>query len=341
MRSIPVSSERDYEVVICQSWASELSSVIGDQRAIAIVPQRLASQVAACLSNLEIIEAPEGEDQKSLSFYGRALGELSSRRLDRSAVLIGIGGGATTDLTGFLAATYLRGIDWIAIPTTVAGMVDAAIGGKTGLNLDTGKNLVGAFHSPKRVIIDIDWLRTLEPRDRNAGLAEAVKCGFISDPTILDLIEDDLTNNLAEIVARAIAVKARIVSADFRESFAREALNYGHTLGHAIERHSGYSLRHGEAISLGMIFAAHLSAQYSGLEGADVSRHVQVLSNLGLPTQYPAGAWNELFELLQVDKKRRGSKVRFVTLPRIGATDRLESPSQAELAEIYFDSIAR
>ncbi|NCZ58199.1 MAG: hypothetical protein EBY75_07885, partial [Actinobacteria bacterium] len=188
---------------------------------------------------------PDGELQKDASTYIRVLEEVSQTSLNRTGVLIGIGGGATTDLTGFVAATYLRGIEWIAVPTSLAGMVDAAVGGKTGINLRTGKNLAGVFHSPAKVIVNIGFLKTLSDRDLRAGMAEVAKCGFISDLKILDLIREDWQANIPELVSRSIAVKAQVVSRDFKESFEREILNYGHTLGHAIEKHSNYAMRHG------------------------------------------------------------------------------------------------
>ena len=341
MKTMLVSSERQYEVAIVESWLADLQPLISQRTALAIVPNSIRAQLESQKLPIEVLEVPNGEEQKSLSNYGIVLEELARRRLDRSALLVGVGGGATTDLTGFLAATYLRGIDWIAVPTTVAAMVDAAIGGKTGLNLGAGKNLVGAFHSPNRVIVDLSWLKTLGERDRNAGLAEAVKCGFIADPRILELFESDPTSNLEEIVTRAIAVKARVVSADFKESFERESLNYGHTLGHAIERHSGYSLRHGEAVAIGMMFAAHLSARYSGLALGHVERHERILKKLNLPTTYLGDAWPELYKLMQNDKKRHGSQVRFVTLPEVGTTSRIDAPSEPELAKLYRETIAR
>lgn len=341
MRTITVSSERLYEVAIVSSWSEDLRRSIGERNALLITPRSLRSQVESQELPFEILEVPEGEEQKSINRYGDTLEEIAGRRLDRSAVLVGIGGGATTDLAGFLAATYLRGIEWLAVPTTVAGMVDAAIGGKTGLNLAGGKNLVGSFHSPSRVIVDLAWLETLPDRDRSAGLAEAVKCGFIADPKILELFESGAAANLEEIIARAIAVKARVVSVDFKESFEREALNFGHTLGHAIERHSKYALRHGEAVSIGMIFAAHLSARFSGIGVDQIERLTRILKDLHLPTSYPGSAWDELYELMQVDKKRRGSQLRFVTVSALGSTSRIDAPSGSELASIYHETIGR
>jgi 3-dehydroquinate synthase len=257
-------------------------------------------------------------------------------------VIVGIGGGAITDLAGFAAATWLRGIDWIAVPTSLAGMVDASVGGKTGINSDYGKNLIGAFHSPISVIVDIDFLHTLSARDLSAGMAEVIKCGFISDPEILNLSAKCSTQNLLtnqavleDLVYRAVAVKASVVSIDFKESYAREALNYGHTLGHAIEKHSKYQLRHGEAVAIGMVFVAELAASRGLIDPAAVALHRDLLSRFNLPITFDRQAWSKLLPMLSLDKKTRGNMLRFVVLDGIGSTIRLEDLSSAELDAAY------
>jgi 3-dehydroquinate synthase len=226
---------------------------------------------------------------------------LGAAGFTRSDVVVGIGGGTITDVAGFCSATWLRGVDWIAIPTTLAGMVDASVGGKTGVNSEYGKNLIGAFHSPRRVIIDSNWLKTLPTRDIAAGLAEVIKTGFIADSTILDLMRNfdlnkdrDNTKLLDQLIEKSISVKARVVSTDFKESYEREVLNYGHTLGHAVEIHSKFSLRHGEAVSIGLVFAAHLSAKHCGLSESDVSLHIELLKKIGLPISYDRAALPQL-----------------------------------------------
>jgi 3-dehydroquinate synthase len=255
---------------------------------------------------------------------------------------VGIGGGAITDLTGFAAATWLRGIDWIAVPTSLAGMVDAAVGGKTGINSEYGKNLIGSFYSPISVIVDVDLLGTLSPRDISAGMAEVIKCGFISDPQILKLAAENSTQTLLsnrdaliEIVARAISVKASVVSSDFKESFAREALNYGHTLGHAIEIHAQYQLRHGEAVSIGMVFVAELAAVRGLIDETTLTMHRDLLKRYDLPTTFDRQAWSKLLPLLSLDKKARGNTLRFVVLDGIGSTKRLEDVTSNELDAAY------
>jgi 3-dehydroquinate synthase len=221
-------------------------------------------------------------------------------------------------------------------------MVDAAVGGKTGINSDYGKNLIGSFHSPISVIVDVDFLGTLSPRDISAGMAEVIKCGFISDPQILKLASESSTQSLLsnrdvliELVARAVSVKATVVSTDFKESFAREALNYGHTLGHAIEIHAQYQLRHGEAVSIGMVFVAELAAARGLIDETTVSMHRDLLKKYNLPISFDRQAWSKLLPLLSLDKKARGNTLRFVVLDGIGSTKRLEDVSSNELDAAY------
>jgi 3-dehydroquinate synthase len=267
---------------------------------------------------------------------------LGAAGFTRSDLIVGIGGGAVTDVAGFVAASWLRSLDWVAVPTSLAGMVDASVGGKTGINSEYGKNLIGAFHSPIAVVIDTEFLKTLSDRDFAAGMAEVIKCGFIADTAILDLAAmhtvDSLRKNppaVSELVQRAVTVKAHVVSADFKESFAREALNYGHTLGHAIEIHSKYQLRHGEAVSIGLVYAAELAAMRGLITEAELSQHRSILLSYGLPITFERQAWQKLAPLLALDKKARGNTIRFVALDGIGSTIRLEDLTSAELDAAY------
>ncbi|MBU3715699.1 MAG: 3-dehydroquinate synthase [Candidatus Nanopelagicaceae bacterium] len=340
MKAIEVSAERKYQITFTDSWSRELKSLIGGRQFVILTQTSLRDRVVAAFSEDSIVVTAEGEQQKTLANFTTLLEELAHRGLDRNSLIIGIGGGATTDLAGFLAATYMRGIDWVAVPTSIAGMVDAAIGGKTGVNLSSGKNLVGAFHSPAEVIIDFDWLKTLPNRELRAGLAESVKCGFISDSRILELFQDGYERNLAAIIHRSVAVKASVVTKDFRESFEREVLNYGHTLGHAIEQDSNYQLAHGEAVSIGMVFAAEISHITSGLSRDLVDLHYAILKGLDLPCSYKKDSWENLISLMGRDKKRRGQAIRFVSLLAVGKTDRIEVES-AKLKEIYEATVGR
>jgi 3-dehydroquinate synthase len=272
------------------------------------------------------------------AFCWSVLGRIG---LTRSDAVVGVGGGATTDLAGFVAATWARGVRLVLAPTTLLGMVDAAVGGKTAVNTAEGKNLVGVFHPPSGVVCDLTALRSLPRNDHVAGLAEVVKVGFVSDPRILELIEADPAEATRadgrvtrELVERAIRFKADVVGEDLREAGRREVLNYGHTLGHAIELAENYRWRHGAAVSVGMVFAAQLGRLAGRLDDEVADRHVQVLSSLGLPTTYH-GTWPRLLEAMRRDKKARGALLRFVVLEGIGRPTILEGPDPMLLAAAY------
>jgi 3-dehydroquinate synthase len=297
-------------------------------------------------SDVTVIEIPDGEAGKSPTTLKYIWDRLAAACFTRSDLIVGIGGGTVTDISGYAAASWLRGIDWVAIPTTLAGMVDAAVGGKTGINSPYGKNLIGAFHSPVSVIVDTSWLKTLSDRDFAAGLAEVIKCGFIDDPKILSLIDSKSLAEVrrdsalvTELINRSISTKAKIVSEDFKESELREILNYGHTFGHAIERVSDYSIRHGEAVSIGMVFVAELSKQVGLINQETVSLHRNVLAGIGLPTSLasvPGGNnWPALQAAMSLDKKARGSQIRFVVLNEIGNCGRLEGVTEEQLKSAY------
>lgn len=338
---ITVAAERKYDVRIGENWLERIQ-VIAEPRnlVLILIPEDFAREsgivnsLQALGGKYEIVQLPNGEAQKSFQVFQSIIEICGRINLSRSDLIIGIGGGATTDLAGFVAATWLRGLDWIAVPSTLAGMVDAAIGGKTGINSEHGKNLVGAFHSPVEVIVDLEFLQSLSKRDQSAGLAEVIKCGFIADPSILrDLDKPEL--DYSKLIMKAVAVKAAVVSSDFKETFDREILNYGHTVGHAIEMHSDYKLRHGEAVAIGMVFAAELSHAHGTLTAKDVALHRELASKFNLPIQYPRTAWSVVYSNLTRDKKNRGGKIRFVTLKAPGVTDRLEVVSENLLREIY------
>ena len=339
MKTIEISAERSYQIVFVDEIAKPIAELVGEREVCVLAPEDLISHIGNLPRDWRFITLPAGEAQKSGEIYLSVLNQLAQVGLSRSAVLIGIGGGATTDLVGFLAATYMRGISWIAVPTSLAGMVDAAIGGKTGINLPSGKNLAGSFHSPLAVLINEGFLTSLPERDLNAGMAEVIKCGFISDANILDLCEGELSSNRSELIWRAAKVKADVVSQDFKESFIREVLNYGHTLGHAIEKHSSYQLRHGEAVSIGLVFAAELSKEKLGLDPEIVQRHSRLLQRCKLPVKYRKDAWDELYELMQSDKKKTNSSLRFVGLNYIGSTNRIEKVEEELLKKIYLKVI--
>jgi 3-dehydroquinate synthase len=345
-----VGGERPYDVVVGRGLEHELTDVLRGTRTVALLHQPTlvdrAEQVRASLAadgvDAHRVELPDAEDGKTLGVAGFCYSVFGRIGLTRQDAVVGLGGGAVTDLAGFVAATWMRGVRVVHVPTTLLGMVDAAVGGKTGVNTEAGKNLVGCFHEPAAVLVDLSTLDTLPSAELVAGMAEVVKAGFIADPAILDLIEADpaeaLRPNgkvLAELVHRAIAVKADVVSADLRESHLREILNYGHTLGHAIERREDYRWRHGSAVSVGMVFAAELARIAGRLDDATADRHRAVLTSLGLPTTYAAGALPELVEAMRGDKKARAGILRFVVLDGLAKPGRLEDPAPDLLAAAY------
>lgn len=341
-----VQAERSYEITLTKSWVGELAPQVSVRTRVAVIVSKSFSPSMTGLQNLDcdlhVFEVPDGEDGKSISTLTNLWNWLGAAGFTRTDLIVGIGGGAVTDLAGFAAASWLRGVDWIAVPTSLAGMVDASIGGKTGVNSDYGKNLIGAFHSPSAVIIDSGFLTTLSDRNFSAGMAEVIKCGFIADPQILTIAEAHTVSSLrenpevvTELIQRAASVKAKVVSLDFKENFAREALNYGHTLGHAIEKHAKYSLRHGEAVSIGLVFAAELAHIRNLLTESEVERHRSILLRYALPISYDRQSWQKLTPLLALDKKARGNTIRFVALDGIGTTVRIEDITSSELDQAY------
>ncbi len=338
MNSIRVTAESEYVVHLGLLWRSAVAEIVNDHnKTMLMVPSELVDllQVRDLEdTNVKLFEVPTGEAAKSTEFLLQMWDACGKFGLTRSDCIIGIGGGSTTDLAGFVAATWLRGINWHAIPTSLAGMVDAAIGGKTGINSSHGKNLIGAFHSPSSVVIDFEFLKTLPIRDFNAGMAEIIKSGFIADSQILNLASD-AEANIAELISRSVSVKAMVVSTDFKESRLREILNYGHTLGHAIEKLEGYKLRHGEAVSIGLVFAAELSNVVGRLDSSIVDRHRELLALFNLPISYDSGSLPDILALMAGDKKSRGMQLRFIGLEEIGKPIWLEAVTSDQIATAY------
>ena len=343
---ISVTAEQKYDVLIGCNWRDELSARASNRTRCAIVTTESMKDVIGILEagDCEFVYCiiPDGEEGKSPEVLLKLWNWLAAAGFARTDLVVGIGGGAITDIAGFAAATYLRGIGWIAVPTSVAGAVDAAIGGKTGANLDYGKNLVGSFHSPRTVLIDCSWFATLSDRDFAAGLAEVIKCGFIRDGQILNLLQNKTLhqvrsdeNLVLELIKRAVQVKADVVGGDFKESFDREILNYGHTFGHAVEKHAKYSLRHGECVAIGMAFMAHLQSDLGLITDEVRDLHLSLLTGLNLPVTYSSGDWPELRALMSLDKKSRGNTLRFVTISEIGKTDRIADVAQGHLVSAY------
>jgi len=340
-----------YDVLVGFGLLGELPGLLGPgvERVLVIHPRSLRNTGEALCDGLGaqgfsafIAEVPDGEEAKSEKIAASLWGVLGQYGLTRSDAIVGVGGGTVTDLAGFVAATWLRGVAVVQVPTSMLAMVDAAVGGKTGINTAEGKNLVGAFHPPAGVVCDLAMLETLPPAEWVSGMAEVIKCGFIADPVILDLVEAHPQGVIRwhgpvirELIERSILVKAKVVTEDLKESSLREILNYGHTFAHAIEQVESYSWRHGAAVSVGMVYAAELARLAGRLDDVVVDRHRSVLSGVGLPTSYRGDRWPELHAVMKRDKKSRGSLLRFVVLDALAEPGRLEGVEESMLQAAY------
>lgn len=362
-RRVHVATDHPYDVVIGHGLTGEVAAVLSDAapgaRRVVILHQpplaELAGRVAHRVrgAGLEAVlhETPDAEAAKTAAGAAECWDVCAEAGLTRQDVIIGVGGGATTDLAGFIAATWMRGIRVVQYPTTLLAMVDAAVGGKTGINTPAGKNLVGAFHEPAAVLVDLDVLETLPHPEIVAGSAEIIKAGFIRDPRILETYEADPAaacdphGTLPELIEAAVTVKADVVGQDLRESSLREILNYGHTYGHAVEQHENYRWRHGNAVAVGMVFEAEL-AHAAGLLSADgVAQHRRILRSVGLPVSYDGGTLDELLEVMGRDKKNRDGSLRIVVVSDRGdgggstgggyTPERLVDPDHADLVTAY------
>jgi 3-dehydroquinate synthase len=353
---IRVGGGTPYDVVVGSGLLGELPGMLGHiarqvavihPRALRVTGEAVRQDLVASAYQAAAIEVPDAEEAKTAEVAAYCWSVLGQCGFTRSDAVVGVGGGATTDLAGFVAATWLRGVRVVHVPTTLLGMVDAAIGGKTAINTAEGKNLVGAFHPPAGVLCDLATLATLPPHEYVSGLAEVVKAGFVADPVILDRVSADPAGavrpdgpHTRELIERSIRVKAEVVARDLRETGApggvgREVLNYGHTLGHAIERVERYRWRHGAAVSIGMVFAAELARLAGRLDEAAADQHRALLSSLGLPVSYRGDRWPQLLDAMRVDKKARGDRLRFVVLDGIGKPAILDSPDPGLLAAAY------
>jgi 3-dehydroquinate synthase len=275
-----------------------------------------------------LITVPAGEKSKRLDVVEKCFDQLAAHRLERKSFIIALGGGVVGDLAGFVAATYLRGIPFVQVPTTLLAQVDSSVGGKTGVNLKSGKNLAGAFYQPQLVLCDLDALKTLPEREYVSGLAEVIKYGIIYDAILFAQLEHNLpkllqrdTAALAEVVARCCEIKADVVGQDETEGGLRAILNFGHTIGHAIENSTGYGkFLHGEAIAIGQVAAAKLSHRILGLPSGDVARIEKMFARAGLPVRIKLNlaSRKRLFAAMKLDKKVSGGEIKFVLAEKIG-----------------------
>ncbi|GGK74162.1 3-dehydroquinate synthase [Ornithinimicrobium pekingense] len=352
-RTIEVGGEPGYAVHVGPGALERLGEHARPGRRVLVVAQpgrdALVTATVTVLADAGAVpvvaEVPDAEAAKTAQVLVSLWARLGQEGFTRDDLVVGVGGGAVTDLAGFAAATWLRGVDSVLLPTSLLGVVDAAVGGKTGINTAEGKNLVGAFHPPRAVLCDPAWLAGMPRADYVSGLAEVLKAGFIADPVILDLVEADPVAAAdptadpalaVELVTRAVRVKADVVAADLREASLREILNYGHTFAHAVELVEDYRWRHGDAVAVGMVYVAELAHRAGLLDAALLGRHRTVLAAVGLPTAYPGpDRWHRLRAAMARDKKSRGSTLRLVVLEGLARPTRLVAPDESLLRAAY------
>ncbi len=329
--------ERSYPIYIGTSLLSDASllrrhiggsqvAVITNEVVRDLVLDELLAGLEGCNLDVSVFTLPDGEEQKNLGNYGAIMDFLVDGRHNRTTTLIALGGGVVGDITGFAAATYQRGVNFIQVPTTLLAQVDSSVGGKTAVNHPRGKNLIGAFHQPVAVLADITLLGSLPPREFGAGIAEVIKYGVIADAQLFSWLEENADALLAQegaalthAVARSCQIKAEVVAEDERESGRRAILNFGHTFGHAIEALTGYrQYLHGEAVAIGMIMAADLSARCGLLNGADARRVAALIGRFGLPCVPPEIGVEEMLVAMGMDKKVVDGTLRLVLARAIG-----------------------
>jgi 3-dehydroquinate synthase len=357
MKTITVPlGERSYDIEIAPGLIDHLASanwldqyaeiaILTNDEVAPLYAKTLSDQLQQNGRKVLLFAEPAGEQYKSAEWLQRAWDALADFGLTRRGAIIAIGGGVVGDWAGFVAATWMRGVAFVQIPTTLLAMVDSSVGGKTGINHPRAKNLIGAFHQPQRVIIDINTLRTLPIRQIRAGLAEVIKYGVIADATFFKWLEKNIEKALAldestllHIIARSCEIKAEVVGEDERESDSvgrRAILNYGHTVGHAIEATTEYGqLLHGEAIAIGMEVAARLAKKLNICEDVDdlVKRQTALFQRAGLPVVMPdKSTFNELWNAMTLDKKARGNQVNFVLPTKLGHVERVENVSREDV----------
>jgi 3-dehydroquinate synthase len=324
-------------------------AIISDSKVAPLFGRQVKVSLGRAGIEAELVVVPAGEVSKSLKSVEKCYDRLAAHRLERQSFIVALGGGVVGDLAGFVAATYLRGIPFVQVPTTLLAQVDSSVGGKVGVNLKAGKNLVGAFHQPRLVLCDLDTLRTLPIREYRAGLAEVIKYGIIYDADLFDRLERDLEKLLrrdpkvlAGVIARCCEIKADVVAQDETESGLRAILNFGHTIGHALEAISHYGkYLHGEAISIGQVAAAKLSGEILGLAGQDIERIEKLFHRAGLPTNFALnqGQRKKLFAAMKLDKKVSAGEIKFVLARRIGEVEFGQKVPAASIDKIVPASI--
>ena len=338
MKTLNVSlGERSYPIYIgsgllkkpelFKPWIADKSVFVVTNTTVGpLYSETLIQTISGDAKSVHEIVLPDGESYKDWATLQKIFDALLTYGADRKSVLIALGGGVIGDMVGFAAASFMRGIRFIQVPTTLLAQVDSSVGGKTGINHPLGKNMIGAFHQPVAVVADLDTLKSLPPRELSAGLAEVIKHGAIADAKFFDWIEahrQELLNcdskAMSHAVERSCEIKSAVVAADEKESGIRAILNFGHTFGHAIESGLGYGeWLHGEAVGCGMVMAADLSSRLGYLQTEDVNRIKKLITSMGLPDGAPKLGNDRYFELMRIDKKSEGGEIRYITLETIG-----------------------
>ncbi len=346
-------ADRSYEILIGQG----LLEKVGEWVLALVKPSRLVIITHPSINRLyggklskgisqaniptHVIEVPEGEKSKSLEQAEKIYDKLIEWKCDRKTVLLALGGGVIGDLTGFIAATYMRGVPFIQVPTTLLAQVDSSVGGKTAVNHPLGKNMIGVFYQPRLVVVDLETLKSLPEKEYKSGISEVVKYGVIEDARLFEYLENQFQNILSHdpkalehIIATSCAIKARVVEKDERESHYRMVLNFGHTIGHAIESLTGYSTyTHGEAVAIGMVYAAKLSEVMDRC-GEDVTRRITgLIKNFGLPTQLPSLEAGDIIQSMHLDKKTTHQKIRFILVKDIGSIEIMDQVEESYIQE--------
>jgi 3-dehydroquinate synthase len=358
MRTVRVQlQDRAYDIFLGQQLLPRLGEllkpatlahrclVVSDENVARLYADKTLAALRASGYEATLVTVPAGESSKSLTQVAPLYAACAAQRLDRQSFIVALGGGVVGDLAGFVAATYLRGIPFVQIPTSLLAQVDSSVGGKVGIDLPQGKNLVGAFWQPRVVVADLDTLRTLPPREFAAGMAEVIKTAAIRDAALFERLEKSLDalfnfdmDALGNVIARCCEIKAEVVAADERETKGvREILNFGHTIGHAVEAADGYkTLLHGEAVSVGMKYAAALSVKHAGLAETDAERLVRLLERCNLPKKLPPKiSAAEILDRMKLDKKFRDGKLRFVLLKRLGEAVVSDAVQEKNFSELF------
>ncbi|MBU0650563.1 3-dehydroquinate synthase, partial [bacterium] len=352
--TVNLSENRNYDIVIDSGFISDLSEVksyfdkydsimiVSNEKIFGIYGDKIRKSFKHIGKNIHISILPDGEQYKNLEYINKIYTDCIKAELDRKSLIVAFGGGVIGDMAGFAAATFMRGIDYIQIPTTLLAQVDSSVGGKTGVNHPLCKNMIGAFYQPQVVIIDIDVLSTLDRRDYISGLAEVVKYGVILDESFFSFLEENTEkilslnkNVLEEIIFKSCAFKAKVVQEDEREKGLRTILNYGHTIGHAIETVTEYKkYLHGEAISMGMIYASKIACNKGLIDKYVISRQQELLSSLGLPTEVEDVDPQQILYLIKTDKKFVSGKPKFILPKKIGQVVIEESVSFKDVEKV-------